>query len=220
MLPGSVVTVFLTVPLIIMIFPSITYWSAFSKDRKTEKNPNRADYQQPYYGLLIIGVLLMWVLWLGGIVLYLFDKTAFLTQPLLMRKSLPVILQIVGLVFFTLGSMTYNACIIFAGRNLRPAPSGALSDHQLIEKGPFAIVRHPLYLSYILISIGLSLILLNLWTLSAPLCIIAGIYPTAKAEETVLTSKFGKEYIDYKKRVGMFFPRLFHLRTSTGGRYD
>jgi protein-S-isoprenylcysteine O-methyltransferase Ste14 len=41
------------------------------------------------------------------------------------------------------------------------------------------------------------------------LCVVIGIYPTAKAEEEMLIERFGEEYIEYQRKVGMFFPRLF-----------
>ena len=37
---------------------------------------------------------------------------------------------------------------------------------------------------------------------------IIGIYPTAKAEEQTLIEQFGEEYIKYKQKVGMFFPKF------------
>ena len=40
-------------------------------------------------------------------------------------------------------------------------------------------------------------------------CVIIGIYPTAKVEEEILIKQFEEEYIKYKQKVGMFFPKLF-----------
>jgi protein-S-isoprenylcysteine O-methyltransferase Ste14 len=52
--------------------------------------------------------------------------------------------------------------------------------------------------------------LLNAWLPLIPaLCVIVGMYPTAKTEEKVLIERFGEEYIEYQRKVGMFFPRLF-----------
>ena len=72
----------------------------------------------------------------------------------------------------------------------------------------FEIIRHPLYVSYILILAGLSFILPIYWLLIPTLFIIIGIYPTAKAEEETLIEQFGEEYIEYKRKVGVFFPKL------------
>jgi protein-S-isoprenylcysteine O-methyltransferase Ste14 len=48
-----------------------------------------------------------------------------------------------------------------------------------------------------------------IWPLIPALCVIVGMYPTAKTEEKVLIERFGEEYIEYQRKVGMFFPRLF-----------
>ncbi len=49
--------------------------------------------------------------------------------------------------------------------------------------GPFGVVRHPLYVLYFLITVGLAGVLHIGWILIPSLCIAFGIYPTAKAEE-------------------------------------
>ena len=113
----------------------------------------------------------------------------------------------VGLIIFYIGAVTYNLNIIVAGKYLRPSISGTLEEHKLIKKGPYAVIRHPLYASYIFILAGLSLILLSYWLLIPTLCMIIGIFPTAKAEEETLIEQFGEEYVEYKRKVGMFFPK-------------
>ncbi|MCK4279783.1 MAG: isoprenylcysteine carboxylmethyltransferase family protein [Candidatus Thorarchaeota archaeon] len=91
---------------------------------------------------------------------------------------------------------------------MRPAPSSILEDHKLIRKGPFGVVRHPLYVSYFLITVGLAGVLHIGWILIPSLCIAFGIYSTAKAEEEVLIEQFGEEYIRYQQEVGMFLPKV------------
>ncbi len=86
--------------------------------------------------------------------------------------------------------------------------SGIDEHHRLIQEGPYKIIRHPLYVSYILILIGLSFILLLFWLLIPTLCITIGIYPTAKAEEALLIEQFGEEYLAYQQKVGMLIPKF------------
>ena len=70
-------------------------------------------------------------------------------------------------------------------------------------------MRHPYYVSYVMIPVGLSLALLTWWPLIPALCVMIGMYPTARTEEEMLIERFGEEYIEYRRKVGMFFPRLF-----------
>ena len=128
---------------------------------------------------------------------------------LLFQSRSAVLIQLGGFIIFYPGAVMYNLTLFVAGKYLRPAPSGIHEEHRLIQEGVFRIVRHPLYVSYVLILVGLSLVLLTGWLLIPVVCIIVGIYPTATVEEEMLVKQFGEEYIGYRRRVGMLFPRLF-----------
>ena len=80
-------------------------------------------------------------------------------------------------------------------------------DHQLITSGPFAIVRHPMYVGLILAAMGAVAIYMT-WTtlyfaLFAPLTLVR-----AKREEHALAEEFGEQWRDYCKRVPAFIPYL------------
>lgn len=192
-----------------MIIPSVKYWSEYKNEKKKVNVGKKATYRQPFFAMLVIGVLCMWVTWIGGIIFLLLRMYPGILGFLTFSSPYNKAIQIIGLVLFYIGAITYNVNIIVAGKYLRPAPSGTLENQKLICEGPFALIRHPLYVSYILISAGLSFILLSYWLLLPALFIIIGIYPTAKAEEEILMEQLGDEYIEYKKKVGMFFPKLF-----------
>jgi protein-S-isoprenylcysteine O-methyltransferase Ste14 len=151
----------------------------------------------------------MWVSWVGSIILLVVGAHPASVGFFSFANRLGIASQVAGLLVFCCGAIAYNWTLVVAGKYLRPAPSGIHEDHRLVRKGPFGIVRHPLYASYILISSGLSLTFLAPWMFIGTLFLVVGIYPTAKAEEEVLVEQFGEEYIDYQHRVGMLFPRLF-----------
>ena len=78
---------------------------------------------------------------------------------------------------------------------------------QVIDWGVFSIVRHPMYLGVLLIMIGLffwsfSLISISIWV---------GFFffydRMASYEEEDLIRMFGENYIEYKRRVGKWFPK-------------
>jgi len=79
----------------------------------------------------------------------------------------------------------------------------------LLTKGPYAIARHPFYLSYSAIWIT-STLLWNDLTLWVSLTVLLYIYvSSAKAEENeILQSVLSNEYIEYKKTTGMFWPKF------------
>nr|WP_320191241.1 isoprenylcysteine carboxylmethyltransferase family protein [uncultured Desulfobacter sp.] len=195
----------LVTPLISMAFPAIDYLRSYKNETKAGSQGKKADYNYFFY-LLVIGVVGMWGTWIFGIIrLFSTHGTSFIKHGSV--GSAPFwLFQMVGLIIFGAGAVIYNLTIVAAGKYLRPAPAGTLDKHILIDKGPFSLIRHPLYIAYFLINIGLSLTFLYVIPLFSAVLIVLGIYPTAKAEEAVLEKQLGDKYISYKQRVGMFVP--------------
>ena len=83
-----------------------------------------------------------------------------------------------------------------------------LDAHQLVQSGPFAQVRHPIYsaLLGLLLATGLALSTAPLTALAA-LVYLAGTYWRATREEGLLRAHFGAAYDDYARRVPRLFPR-------------
>ena len=207
--------ILLLIPIIIMLIPSGKYRKENRKARAAEKTGESSDkcgrkaaYKQPFYAMLGIGYFCMWIVWIGGIVLLLFTDYGALSAGWTFSPSNPAVVQIIGLVLFYAGSMTYCLNLFIAGKYIQPSTSGTLAEHKLVDRGPFAVIRHPLYVSYVLISAGLSLTLLSFWYLIPAALIFTGIYPTARAEEEVLLDQLGDEYTEYREKVGMFFPKF------------
>ncbi len=84
------------------------------------------------------------------------------------------------------------------------------ANHELVTTGPYSIIRHPSYSSYIMIFTGLFILIPSLVTLML-LIGIPGYYSVAIREEVMLVRYFGDRYIEYQKSTGMLFPRLRHL---------
>jgi protein-S-isoprenylcysteine O-methyltransferase Ste14 len=83
-------------------------------------------------------------------------------------------------------------------------------DHELVTTGPYARVRHPGYLTYMLLGVAHTLFVLNL--LLAVNYIVGAFVANyrAKNEEELLSSEngFGSEYREYMKRTGRFLPKF------------
>jgi protein-S-isoprenylcysteine O-methyltransferase Ste14 len=78
---------------------------------------------------------------------------------------------------------------------------------RIVTTGVYSIVRHPQYLGGLLAHIGFSFLLSALYSLLSTPLIVALIYFISRKEESELTREFGKEYIEYKKRVPMLIPK-------------
>jgi len=81
-------------------------------------------------------------------------------------------------------------------------------NHKLVENGPFKLIRHPQYLSQILLDLGaaaatLSYIILPLVLAEIPLLILR-----ARLEEKLLTKNFKEKFISYKEKTSFMIPFL------------
>lgn len=84
------------------------------------------------------------------------------------------------------------------------------SDHELIRSGPYARVRHPIYLGLLLFLLGFA-IALGHWlqlVIALPLY-LAGTRIRIEIEDRLLERKFGDVFRDYRKSTPALVPRLF-----------
>jgi len=72
----------------------------------------------------------------------------------------------------------------------------------IIESGPFAVTRNPIYLGMALLYAGITLIVNTIWPLLLlPFILIVMQRGVIEREERYLERKFGDQYLSYKSRV-------------------
>jgi protein-S-isoprenylcysteine O-methyltransferase Ste14 len=99
-------------------------------------------------------------------------------------------------------------------RKLALAFSGAAPEH-VQTAGPYRLVRHPFYTSYLLAFLGGAVAAGTPWILPAVLAGAVTYWRAARGEEQAFArSDLAGAYRRYAARVGMFVPRLF--RTAYG----
>ncbi len=86
------------------------------------------------------------------------------------------------------------------------------NQHQLVESGVFAWLRHPLYFAYILDTVGIVIFLQSPPIALILIPIVTGISIRANREETVLRKAFGNTYDQYAERVSGFNPFATYVR--------
>ncbi len=79
--------------------------------------------------------------------------------------------------------------------------------HQVVDSGPYAHIRHPLFTAYILMTIGLLLINPALSTLLLVIYVSLEFTLAARREERLLATEL-PGYADYIVRTPRFFPKL------------
>jgi protein-S-isoprenylcysteine O-methyltransferase Ste14 len=81
------------------------------------------------------------------------------------------------------------------------------ADHYIVDTGPYALVRHPIYTGLILAIIATATAQATVTSIVAAVLITAGFWLKAHIEERFLTSELGAEaYGSYRSRVPMLIP--------------
>jgi len=145
---------------------------------------------------------------LGGLVMFV-ALLMYLSWPPSMTWSslpLPAWLRWSGLVFglgccwwmwWTLSCLDKNLTdTVFVRENAR-----------LVTSGPYAYVRHPMYIGIVLLIIAVSLLAANWFLLLTGLVTFTLLAIRSPIEERALESRFGDEYRAYVARTGKFVPR-------------
>lgn len=84
------------------------------------------------------------------------------------------------------------------------------TDHQLVQTGPFAHVRHPIYAALAAFALAIAIAyghLSHLW-IAAPVYAL-GTWLRVREEERLLRTLFGPTYDAYAARVKRFVPGVF-----------
>lgn len=81
------------------------------------------------------------------------------------------------------------------------------SDHQLVRSGPFAVVRHPIYLALLLymLSFGIAFGHFVQLAFAVPLYVVGALI-RVRVEEKLLRAQFGEEHARYVREVPAFIP--------------
>lgn len=78
-------------------------------------------------------------------------------------------------------------------------------ERVLLQHGPYRHIRHPIYLTFILLGVGLVLLAESVLMLPTLVLLANARY---SAEEQELLRLFGTEYVEYRRRTGALLPRM------------
>lgn len=107
-------------------------------------------------------------------------------------------------------SLAIGGIIAALGLLIRAWASGHIRKNQeLAVSGPYAYTRNPLYMGSFILGLGFT-IAAGVWLLGLLfIALFLGIYlPVMRVEAEDLKAIFGEKYLDYARRVPLFFPRL------------
>jgi protein-S-isoprenylcysteine O-methyltransferase Ste14 len=88
------------------------------------------------------------------------------------------------------------------------ADAALVQGQELVQSGPYARVRHPIYGAYLLMFLGTCLAVGTVETLALWLVHLWFLWRKASAEESLLSQRFGEGWPAYKAKSGSFWPSL------------
>jgi len=145
---------------------------------------------------------------------YLICHSLFPTLLSPFRLPTPAFLRWIGVALAFLGLALW----IYSQRILDRYWSAQLriqSDHKLIRRGPYGLVRHPIYSAMSMWALGNLLFVAD--ALFGVFCLLTIIFLAARVpkEEAMLKGEFGAEYERYMGETGRFLPKLRVRQSQT-----
>jgi protein-S-isoprenylcysteine O-methyltransferase Ste14 len=126
------------------------------------------------------------------------------------RLAAPLAVVVAGTMATGAGALVHLIARARLGRAWSTRPA---RPPQLVEDGPYAVVRHPLYAGLALVALGTMAAHPSVPTLTGGAGLLAGLTLKIRDEERVLASTFGARWDAYRRRVPRLVPR-----TASRGR--
>ena len=159
-----------------------------SREAQGQKKVARASASRWGIGLVAVSFALVWM--------YL--------RPVGFQKSTASL--VVSMVLAPLATVLAWAAAHELGKQWR-YEAAVTEDHELVQSGPYALVRHPIYLSMflMLMATGAAYTWWPMWVAGAVFFIL-GTEIRVHAEERLLAAHFGGAFQQYRSRVRAYIP--------------
>lgn len=173
---------------------------------KPEKNKNHNEKysKSKDKGTLTLLYLAKFLPNISTILIYYFFSNTHYSSLLSLNLS-----GLLGILTFISGFLIRQIAIIQLGKFYTYKVSIS-EDHEVIDTGLYAYVRHPAYIGTFLELTGSALFYNHLilsWFISIPYFIV--VLKRIRHEEKTLIDEFGMKYEKYMQRSGMFLPKIF-----------
>lgn len=187
-----------TIVFFLAMLAEIVIRAPLNQKRKAEKmSERRVTGQEKWF---------LFLLWIGMFILpIIYAATDWLDFA---RYQLPAWAGWTGV------ALIAGAVIVFwrahADLGLNWSPTLEIREkHELITRGIYGVIRHPMYASQWLWSAAQALLLQNWIAGLASLAVFIPFYfLRVKAEEQLMLEQFGDQYRSYMEKVGAVFPKL------------
>lgn len=195
---------------ILLVVGGISYFAVSSFFRRERKDLGSVKASKPtgfilnqFFGFLVI--------WLPFIFLLLGAAMPSWVYGTLLNLSFNGVeyLQAVSVPLFLIGAILAGWSESAMRQFMRPSIE-IREKHELVTRGPYSHIRHPLYTSIILMALAPALLLFHIVLVVGFLACVCIVYRRTVLEEELLASEngFGQAYRDYMQKTGRFLPKL------------
>jgi protein-S-isoprenylcysteine O-methyltransferase Ste14 len=171
------------------------WWLAMAFFSKSTKRRESAAQRIEHLVPAMLGFALVFRQGFGG---------AWLARPIVAANSvllgLCVMVTILGLLFAAWARL-------ILGSNW----SGTVTiktNHQLIRRGPYRWIRHPIYTGMLAALLATAVIQGLLSGMIGFAFVLLALYRKARREESFLSQEFGDGFLEHRQHTGMFLPRF------------
>jgi protein-S-isoprenylcysteine O-methyltransferase Ste14 len=133
--------------------------------------------------------------------------------PIRFPLGLQLVVSILGAAIYFAGLVLYLWGLRTLGENFNASSGFGVrlnQAHKLVTSGPYAYIRHPMYLAVILVGWG-GLLLFRTWSMLIFAVIMLGLIVRARKEEEALARIFGRQWDVYRRHVPGWIPSLDRL---------
>jgi protein-S-isoprenylcysteine O-methyltransferase Ste14 len=171
----------------------LMYWIVAA--RSTFETARREDFASrlSHHGLLIMGGIILGIPHILGAAL---ERRFHGSTPAWRLASAGLVA--IGLAFAV-------AARLWLGRNWS-AEVTIKRGHELVRRGPYAMVRHPIYSGVVLALAGTALAIGNARALIGLTFLVAGFIRKLTIEERFMSQQFGDAYAQYRAQVPAIIP--------------
>jgi protein-S-isoprenylcysteine O-methyltransferase Ste14 len=137
------------------------------------------------------------------------NLTFWIKNPFSIQQVISWILLILSIY---LVYQSYHSLKKTGGRKEREKESATFSFENtanLVSEGIYKYIRHPMYGSFLFLSVGAFLKHISVFSIALTVIAILFLILTAKTEENEDIKFFGNPYLEYIKKTKMFIPFLF-----------
>jgi protein-S-isoprenylcysteine O-methyltransferase Ste14 len=154
------------------------------------------------------GERLLQSIWIWAAAILLFGRT-LVNTPLGLRfvPQTPVTLAVGIAVLFAGGAIAWWARLII-GRNWS-ASVQIKQDHELVQRGPYRFVRHPIYTGFLFSLVGTAIVIGQWRGVLAVVLAFIGWLIKSRQEETFMTQQFGAKYDEYRRHTKAIIPLIY-----------